>query len=140
LTYIDQFGELKKYYDDNHIKDFGIDFTPLYDRAKMSGDSTFLAGMFRYYFRLNEYEHSVVFLDRMSKTGIPAGSLRFEQQMVAEYLAVRDVKNPEIIKPWDQMRSYTDHSHWFRAFNWKYKMTWLKSTKWKPRYWPLIWK
>jgi pentatricopeptide repeat protein len=118
--------------------DFGITFKPLYDRAKLSADSTFLAGMFRYYFRLNEFEHSVVFLDRMRETGISAKSLKFEQEMVAGYLAARDAKNPEINKPWDQMRSYTGHNHWFRAFNRAYKKTWLKTTGWKPRYWPLI--
>ncbi len=138
--YLEKYQELKKYHQKHRLEKFGILFTPLFDRVSVSSDSTFLAGMFRHYVRQRDYDHAFQLLGRMKGLGIESRSLAAEQQMLAGYMAGRDVQNPAGRKPWEILSSYTGKDKWYRPFNKSYKVMWLKTTDWKMSNWPLIWK
>jgi tetratricopeptide (TPR) repeat protein len=138
--YLEKYQDLKKYHQKHRLQTFGIVFTPLFERISVSTDSAFLACMFRHYIRQRNYDLAFQLLYRMKGLGIESRSLTAEQDMLAVYMAGRDVQNPAGQKPWELLSSYTGKDKWYRPFNKSYKMSWLKSTDWKMSNWPLIWK
>ena len=122
------------------MAEYGIIFTPLFDRVSVSADSTFLAGMFRHFVRQRDYDHALLLLTRMKELGIESGSMAAEQEMLAGQMARRDVQKATGDKPWELLSTYTGKDKWYRPFGKTYKMSWLKATDWKMGNWPLIWK
>jgi hypothetical protein len=139
-AYLEHYQELRGYYLKNKLMDYGIAFTPLFDRVVIASDSMFLAGIFRHYIQQRNYGHALDMLRRMKETGILSNSLSSEQKMIAGYLARRDVSEASAEKPWVIMDSYTVDGKWFRPFRKAYKREWLKASNWKIADWPLIWK
>jgi hypothetical protein len=76
----------------------------------------------------------------MKELGVDFRSLAEEQKEIAVCLARRDVQKASGLDPWELLASYSENDRWYRTFNQSYKKAWLKSTKWKMSYWPLIWK
>jgi hypothetical protein len=138
--YLAAFQELKTFYYRNKLLEQGVMFTPLFDRIIARSDSAFLCGMLDHYMYLKDFERSLEIMGRMKELKFNAKPLKDRQKKLAAYMAQRDAVNVTEIKPWEKLGGYTDHNKWYHSFNWSYKLSWLKTTGWKLKYWPLIWR
>jgi pentatricopeptide repeat protein len=138
--YLEKYQELRNYYQKYRLTEFGIVFIPLFERVTASSDSAFLICMFRHYLRQRDYDHAFSILSSMKELGIDSRSMSEEQKEVAGYLARRDLQKTDGKEPWELLASYSGKDKWYRPFNHGYKQAWLKASKWKMSYWPLIWK
>jgi pentatricopeptide repeat protein len=138
--YLERYQDLRNYYQKHRLTDFGIVFIPLFDRVYATQDPVFLTCMFHHYIHQRDYDHAFDLLARMKELGVDFRSLAEEQKEIAVCLARRDVQKASGLDPWELLASYSENDRWYRTFNQSYKKAWLKSTKWKMSYWPLIWK
>lgn len=138
--YLAAFHDLKQFYYRNKLLEQGVVFIPLFDRVMQVQDTAFLAEMLNHYILQKDYNHALKLLQRLMALGYPSVNTEYEQISMANFLARRDAFNVAAAEPWKILESYTGHDKWFRKFNWAYKHTWLKETKWKMKYWPVIWK
>jgi hypothetical protein len=96
--------------------------------------------MFHHYLRQRDYDHALNILSGFKELGADSRSLSAEQEEVAGYLARRDITKASGMEPWDILATYSTKDKWYRQFNCGYRKAWLKASKWKMSYWPLIWK
>jgi pentatricopeptide repeat protein len=138
--YINFFQDLKNYYYRNKLIEQGMVFIPLNERIIKAKDPYFLTCMLDYYLTLKDFENALKLLERLRETGYSASSLAVRQKSLGASLARRDATITGIENPWDILDSYTGSDKWYREFKRSYKINWLKSTNWKMKYWPFIWK
>ena len=138
--YLKSFLDLKNYYYRHKLLDQGVVFIPLFDRVLKIDDPEFLNGMMNNYISLKDFDHAFELMDKLRELAFPAKKLTDEQKSVAKALAKRDALNVPDYIPWVKLESYTAKDKWYHSFKWSYKLTWLKETKWKLKYWPFIWK
>ena len=138
--YLNAFQDLKNYYYRNKLLEQGVVFIPLNERVIKVKDPNFLTCMLDHYIALRDFENALGLLDRLHEIGYSASSLAGQQKSLAASLATRDAMIAGIEYPWNILDSYTCHDKWYREFNRSYKITWLKATNWKMKYWPFIWK
>lgn len=139
--YLKAFQELNTYYSRKRLLDQGVIFIPLKDRVVKVKDIEFLTGVFDHYVRMTDPEQCLAILQVLQRSGADRKALADRQRVLAQMLAKRDAsgKDDEIM-PWETMRSYVGNDPWFKPFRCAFKKSWLKETRVKFRYWPLIWK
>jgi hypothetical protein len=137
--FLDRYQALRNYYQKYRLIEFGIAFTPLFDRVSAASDSSFLSCMFHHYIHQRDYDHALDLLKVMKELGLAARPLAPEQKELAGYLARRDLAKASGIEPWNLLAGYSTKDKWYRQFNCGYRKSWLKASKWKMSYWPLIW-
>jgi hypothetical protein len=138
--YLLAFQDLKSFYYQNKLLDLGVVFIPLYDRVIKLKDSLLLTGMVGHYITLKDFDNAFHILDRLRELGYSPAPLSGQQKALAEALARRDAMNSDSEDPRVKLESYTGQDKWYREFADSYKHTWLQTTSWKIKYWPLIWK
>lgn len=138
--YLKAFQDLKTFYYRHKLLEQGVIFIPLYERVIKATDSLFLTGMLDYYIKLKAFDKAWTIMERIHELGYSAEQLADEQKSVGAAFARRDALNPESAEPWELLDAYIHRDKWFREFTRSYKRTWLQTTKWKLKYWPLIWK
>jgi hypothetical protein len=138
--YLESYQELKSYYYRYKLLEKGIVFTPLYDRIIISRNREFLTGMLDHYIQSENYEHALRVLHRLKELELEEERVASRQKTIAEALANSDAKTSPDRKPAEILRERTGEDKWFHTFRRTYKMTWLRASKWKIKYWPFLWK
>jgi hypothetical protein len=139
-AYMEAFQDLRSYYQRHKLLQYGLEFTPLFDRVLNSNDSAFQRCMLSYYIRIKDFNHAFALLPGLKSLHVLSSAIADEQKVIAVNFAGRDAQNPDIVKPWETLRSYAGNDRWYRPFRWSYKLSWWKSTHWKIKYWPFLWK
>jgi hypothetical protein len=139
--YLKAFRELNSYYSRQKLLEQGVVFIPLKERVLKADDMDFLTGMYDHYVRMNDPEQCLALLHLLQEKGAEQKAMSGRQKDLAKLIAKEDAENIDSESmPWDYMRAHVGTDPWFRPFRWSYKLAWIGETKWKIRYWPLIWK
>jgi hypothetical protein len=138
--YLAAFQELKRYYNKNKLLEEGVVFIPLSERVLQQKDVGFLTGMMDHYLYLKDLDQALKILKRLCELQVDPSLLKQRQEKLAKAMAVRDFTENHPEKPWEILESYTGKDKWYHAFNWSYKLEWLKTSGWKLKFWPFIWR
>ena len=139
--YLKAFRELNSYYSRQKLLEQGVVFIPLKERVLKAEDIDFLTGMYDHYVRMNDPEQCLALLHLLHEKGAEQKAMSGRQWDLAKLIAKDDAKNIDSESmPWDYMRAHVGTDPWFRPFRWSYKLAWIRETRGKIRYWPLIWK
>jgi len=139
--YLNAFRELNSYYSRQKLLEQGVIFIPLKERVLKAEDIDFLTGMYDHYVWMNDPGQCLALLVVLHQKGAERKMMSGRQWNLAKLIAKDDVKNLGTeTMPWEFMRAHVGTDPWFRPFRWSYKLAWIRETRGKIRYWPLIWK
>jgi hypothetical protein len=138
--YIDAYHELRRFYNKHKLLDKGVVFVSLAEMTMKQEEIGFLTDMIDHYIYLKDYEMALRLLIRMNELKAGRREVKVQQVKLGKAMAQRDALMAVGSKPWELLAGYADDNKWFRDFRTSYKKTWLKTSDWNIKSWPVIWR